>query len=118
MTHQPAHFQAPGLTDAGGEIARLRQVLALVRDVACLGGGAASPALDEAARISSAYDSALPIVQRRFDEEAAITARWASAGLEALLKLTDNGWPVEAAARRLAAELESTLVKLARIVSA
>src|SRR4051794_24332963 len=112
MTHQTANFPIPGLADAGGEIARLRQVLALVYDIAgsapATGDRGDSPGLDEAARVSGAYEAALPIVQRRFDEEAAVTARWASAGLEALLKLTDNGWPVQAAARRLAAELDSS----------
>ena len=118
MTHQPAALQAPGIADAGEQIARLQHVLALVHDVAGMPPAAGGEALDEAAKISGAYDAALTIVQKRFDEEAAVTARWASAGLEALLRLTDTGWPVRPAARRLAAELERALAKLGRIVAA
>jgi hypothetical protein len=116
MRHQPGTFHAPGLTDAGAEVARLRQVLALVREIGGGGGGASGIALDEAARISSAYAAALPIVQRRFDEETAIVARWAAAGLEALLILEESDRPTRAAATRLAIELEAALAKLARIV--
>ncbi|MDB5672315.1 MAG: hypothetical protein JWO25_3274 [Alphaproteobacteria bacterium] len=118
MTHQPATLQAPGMADAGEQVARLQHVLALVHDVAGLPPATGGEGLDDAAKISGAYDAALTIVQKRFDDEAAITARWASAGLEALLRLTDNGWPVGPAARRLAAELERALAKLGRIVSA
>jgi hypothetical protein len=117
MTHQPATFHAPGLTDAAAVIARLRQVLALVRDISGE-PRTSTQCLDDAARLSSAYASALPIVQRRFDEEALIVARWAATGLEALLVLEERASPVKAAARRLAAELERALADLARIVSA
>ena len=82
MTHQPATFHAPGLTDAGAEIARLREVQALVREIGGEQSIGGSTALDEAARISSAYASALPIVQRRFDEETGIVARWAAGTLQ------------------------------------
>jgi hypothetical protein len=110
---------APGLADAGAEIAQLRRVLALVAEMA----GAApdkpdAAALDEAARIGAAYACALPIDQRRFDEHAATTARWAAAGVEALLRLTERGWPTRAAAERLARELRTALTELGRIVSA
>ena len=117
MTHQPATFHAPGLTDAGAEIARLREVLSLVREI---GGetGNDPGALDEAARVSSAYASALPIVQRRFDEEIAIVARWAAAGLEALLILDESERPTKAAASCLALELERALAGVGRIVAA
>jgi hypothetical protein len=110
---------APGLADAGAEIAQLRRVLALVSEIA--GAVPAAPegtALDQAARIGAAYASALPIDQRRFDEHAAATARWAAAGVEALLLLTERGWPTGPAAERLAEELRKALVELGRIVSA
>jgi hypothetical protein len=116
MTDQSATFRAPGLTDAGAVIDRLRQVLALVRDIAGERSQSAR-ALDEAARLSGAYASALPIVQRRFDEQAVIVARWAATGLEALLILEERARPVKAAANRLADELERAMVDLARIVS-
>ena len=117
MSRQTVPF-AYGTADAGGEIAQLRQVLALVEELAGTGGDVGGPALDEAARVSAAYDAALPIVQRRFDQEAARTARWSAAGLEALVKIAEHDWPVKAAAGRLAEELHKALRKLRDIVSA
>jgi hypothetical protein len=117
MKHQPGTFHAPGLTDAAAEIARLRQVLALARDIAGETGDGADDRLEAAARISSLYAAALPIVQRRFDDEAATVARWSAAGLEALLLLDETGRPVQAPASRLALELDRALARLARILS-
>ena len=115
MSRQTVPF-AYGTADAGGEIAQLRQVLALVEELA---GVSTAPdgALDEAARVSAAYESAQPIVQRRFDTEAARTARWAAAGLEALVTLEERGWPVKPAAAKLAEELRKALRQLSEIVS-
>ena len=109
---------AYGTADAGGEIAQLRQVLALVEELAGSVGEPDTTALDEAARVSAAYQSALPIIQRRFDQEAARTARWSAAGLEALVTLEERGWPVKPAAGRLAEELHKALGQLRDIVSA
>ena len=107
-----------GLADAGTEVARLRHVQTLVREIAGLPTGHFRGAMDESARVSAAYASALPIVQRRFEEEAASIARWSRAGLEALLDLDESGRPVRAAARRLADELQTALSRLASIVGA
>jgi hypothetical protein len=115
--HQQAPSHFPGLADAGGQVTQLRQVLALIEELA--GGGSAPPAsaaLDQAARISAAYERALPIDQRRFDLFAADTARWAAAGVEALLKLEERRQPCRAAASVLAAKLASALAALARTV--
>ena len=115
MTQPQSPLYAPGTADAGGQIAQLRQVLALVEELA--GRGRASPqseAMDEAARISGAYAEALPIDQKRFDNLADETARWAAAGVEALLRLNEAGMPVRAAASRLADELQAGLRKLAQ----
>lgn len=115
MTQQEPPFYAPGLADAGAQLAQLRQVLALVGEMA--GRLSASPgddALDEAARVSAAYARALPIDQKRFDTLAAETARWARAGVEALLRLDEAGMPVRAAAERVAEELEKGLATLAQ----
>lgn len=115
MTQQQPPCYAPGLADAGAQIAQLRQVLALVEELA--GRGPGSPgddALDEAARVSAAYARALPIDQKRFDSLAGETARWAAAGVGALLKLDEAGLPVRAAADRLAAELQKGLAELAQ----
>jgi len=114
MTQQQPPLYAPGLADAGAQLAQLRQVLNLVEEMA---GGTARPprdeALDSAARASAAYARALPIDQKRFDNLAAETARWARAGVEALLKLDEAGMPVRAAAERLAEELDKGLSALA-----
>jgi hypothetical protein len=109
---------AYGTADAGGEIAQLRQVLALVEELAGTGSEPGVAALDEAARVSAAYQAALPIIQRRFDQEAARTARWSAAGLEALVTLEERGWPVKPAAGRLAEELHKALGLMRDIVSA
>jgi hypothetical protein len=118
MSEQSVPFHH-GTADAGGEIAQLRQVLALVAEMAGVAGeGGGEVALDEAARVSAAYDAALPVVQRRFDIHAARIARWAAAGVSALLTLTERGRPVAPAADRLAAELGKALGELRDIVSA
>ncbi len=115
MTQQEPPLYAPGLADAGAQLAQLRQVLTLVEELA--GRTTRAPedeALDSAARVSAAYARALPIDQKRFDGLAAETARWAKAGVEALLKLDEAGMPVRAAAERLAEELDRGLAALAR----
>lgn len=115
MTQQQPPIYAPGLADAGAQIAQLRQVLALVEELA--GRATLAPkdeVLDEAAQVSAAYARALPIDQKRFDALASEIARWAAAGVGALLKLDDAGMPVGAAAQRLAEELEKALKELGR----
>ena len=114
MTQQEPPFYAPGLADAGAQLAQLRQVLNLVEEMAgCTARPPGDEALDSAARVSAAYARALPIDQKRFDALAAETARWAKAGVEALLKLDEAGMPVRAAAERLAEELDKGLTALA-----
>jgi len=117
MTDQAAHPYAPGLADAGGQVARLRQVLALVAEIAGRPGGGGDSALDEAARISAAYDCAPPIAQRRFDRLAEETERWAAAGVETLIALREREKPYAAAAGRLAAAIAAALDQLGRAVS-
>ena len=115
MTQQQPPLYAPGLADAGAQIAQLRQVLALVEEMA--ERVSVSPRdrdLDEAARVSAAYARALPIDQKRFDALAGETARWAAAGVGALLRLDEAGMPVRAAAERLAEALEKGLAELGR----
>jgi hypothetical protein len=118
MTHHGAHPYAPGLADAGEQATRLRQVLAVVAEIA----GAELPrddaALDAAARISAAYEAAPSIAQRRFDRLAEQTERWAALGVETLIALRERDRPYAAAARRLAAEIVTALRQLAEIVSA
>ena len=118
MTHQPSPTAFAG-ADAGRKLAQLRRILELVEEIA----GEASPrrvsdrALDEAARFSSAYADALPIVQRRFDALASEISAWATAGVEALVA-AGNAAPPAAAARRLARELSEALARLSALVRA
>lgn len=118
MTHQSPHRSIPGLADAGGQVAQLRQVLALVEEIAGRQGAAEGDRLDEAARVSAAYAHAWPVVQRRFDRAADETARWAAAGVETLLALSDGGRPAGAAAAVLAGALRDSLRRLGAIVRA
>lgn len=113
MTHQappPTPLAGP---DPGRQVARLNEALRLIEHIA---GRPASPrhdeALDEAARISAAYDAALPVAQRRFEALAAETAIWAAAGVEALLA-AGEAEPPRAAAARLAGQLDAALKALA-----
>ena len=115
MTHQAPPTPASAGPDAGRQIAQLREALRLVERLAGE-ERAHDRALDEAARISSAYDLALPVVQRRFEALASETALWAAAGVEALLA-AGNGAPSRAAAARLARQLDSALAKLAALLS-
>jgi len=117
MTDQAAHPYAPGLADAGAQVARLRQVLALVAEIAQTPGGGEDIALDEAARISVAYDRAPPIAQRRFDRLAEETERWAAVGVETLIALREREKPYAAAARRLADAIGAALDQLGHAVS-
>ena len=113
MTHQaPFSSAAPG-ADPGRQVAQLREALRLVERIAGLTEGASGDArLDEAARISAAYDRAVPIIQRRFDALAGETAAWPEAGVEALLAAAQNS-PPRAAAARLAAQIDQALAELA-----
>jgi hypothetical protein len=106
-----APLPVPGCADAGAEVARLREVLGLVRELAGR-PEAADEALDEAAQVSARYAQALPIDQKRFDGFANETARWAAAGVEALIRIDKAGFGTRPAAERLAEELQRALVRL------
>jgi hypothetical protein len=117
MSYQSAPSSAPEYGDPGEQVAQLRHVLALVEEIAGRSPAAPKDAdLDEAARISALYASALPIVQRRFDAFAAETATWAAAGVKALLAVQDRNCAPEPAAARLADSLTKALKRLVRIV--
>lgn len=118
MTHQGTPFYVPGLADAGGQVAQLRQVLALAREIAGFRDAGAEAALDEAARVSAAYQAAPPIAQRRFDRLAGTTERWAAAAVETLLALREQGRPFAPAAAELARSLDKALRDLSSRVGA
>jgi hypothetical protein len=116
MTHQAPPSSAPSGADPGRQVAQLREALRLVARIA---GRPISSSperrLDEAARISDAYERALPVAQRRFEALVAETALWAAAGVEALLA-AGNGAAPRAAAARLAAALERALSEMAALL--
>ncbi|HTU12393.1 MAG TPA: hypothetical protein VMG08_15995 [Allosphingosinicella sp.] len=116
MTHQAPPAPPTAGPDPGRQIAQLREALRLVERIAGE-EKAHDGALDEAARISSAYDLALPVVQRRFEALANETALWAAAGVEALLAAGGGGTPSRAAAIRLARQLDMALDDLAGLLS-
>lgn len=111
MTHQaPPASALPG-GDPGRQVASLREVLLLVRSIS------GDPAeqdpdalLDEAASISSAYERASPVSQRRFDALSAEIAAWAASGVEALLAAGEK--PPTMPARHLASALDQSLERL------
>ncbi|HJQ16431.1 MAG TPA: hypothetical protein VJ859_05475 [Allosphingosinicella sp.] len=114
----PASY-AQRSADAGRQIAQLRHILQLVEQIAGRGLSTldTDAALDEDARISSAYDAASSIVQRRFNAVAEETTAWAAAGVEALLAAGADAEPPRAAAARLAGELTAALRSMTRILS-
>ena len=116
MTHQSPTTYSLSPIDAGRQVAHLRNALELIGELAgrSPAGGADESALDESARISSAYEQAHPVVQRRFDAFAAETAAWAAAGIGALLESGEER--SAAAAERLAEELEEALSRLESLV--
>ena len=119
MTSMTPASYALRSADAGHQVAQLRQILQLVEQIAGHGLNQldADAALDENARISSAYDDASPIVQRRFNTVAEETAAWAATGVEALLTAGAQAEPPRAAAARLASELTAALRSMTRILS-
>lgn len=116
MTHQSRPSPAAPGADPGRQVAQLREVLRLVERIAGREeAGYADARLDEAARVSAAYERALPVVQRRFDALAGETAAWAAAGVEALLAAAVAA-PPRAAAERLAERIERALSDLAELI--
>ena len=117
MTHQAPPAAPPVGADPGRQAAQLRELLGLVRTIAGQAQGTAEreAMLDEAASISTAYDRALPVVQRRYDALAGEAAGWAAAGVEALLAAGDRGAP-RAAAARLASQIECALAEMAALL--
>jgi hypothetical protein len=115
MTRHAAPDPFSGRNEAGRQVAQLRHLLGLVEQVAGRGAGAGQEAaLDEAARVSAAYEAALPLARRRFDAVAAETAAWSAAGVEAIAAA--GAAAPQAAAGRLADELSTALAELIRLI--
>lgn len=94
-------------------LARIGEIEALVAQIAGMAPGD-DAALDRAARISSAYDVALPIERKRFDQLVTATSGWALTAVEALLAAGSQASP--AAAGQLARDLRGTRRQLERSV--
>ena len=112
MRHQSHSYDTNLPINAGPQVAQLRHVLRLVEELSGRRAATANAdaALDEAARITTAYLQAEPIVRRRFGILAADIAIWSAAGVEALLAAGESRSP--AAAQVLANELEQSLCRL------
>jgi len=115
MTHQAPPSAPLFGTDPGRQVAQLREALRLVERIAGRRRAPQEHLLDEAARLSAAYDAALPVTQRRFEALASETSLWAAAGVEALLAAGEAA-PPRAAAARLAERLDSALSEMAAIL--
>lgn len=115
MIHLSSIEYAVDGTEAGRQIAQLLHVLALAEAIA--GQSPSFDALAEAARIGSAYEEAPHIAQRRFDAFVEETAAWASAGVNAVIGVSDRPHRPHAAARRLAEELARAISKLGQMVA-
>lgn len=116
MTHQAPPAANPAGADPGRQVVQLREALRLVERIAGRAPAQGEALLDEAAKLSAAYESALPIARRRFDARAEEAAIWVAAGVEALLAATE-GEPPRAAAGRLADTIEAELTALAGILA-
>lgn len=116
MTQQNHAFDDLIIGDAGRHYAQLHEVLQLVESIAGGIGPNSDAALDDSARVSSAYDVSPPIVQRRFDTLAAEMSAWASAGVDALAAAGDHRRQPKAAASRLAEELGEAMANLKKLL--
>lgn len=117
MTHQAPPVPASSGADPGGQFAQLREALRLVEQLADRAPERGQDeALDEAAKLSAAYDRAPPVARRRFDALAAETSVWAAAGVEALLAANDAAEPPRRAAGRLAEAIEEALGDLSELL--
>ena len=119
MTRMTTTSCAPESAEAAEHCAQLRQILHLIEQIAGheTPSVGAETALDENARIASAFEAATPIVRRRFNAMLEETSTWASRGVGVLLAARDEPEPPRAAAARLASELGAALRELREILS-
>ena len=115
--HNHAFLEFAG-GDAGRNYARLGNVLDLVQQIAGSRAWARDRALDETARLISAYEAAPPIGRRRFDTLASEAFVWAAAALDALASAADPARQPKAAALRLADELGEAMAQMKKLLGA
>ena len=104
--------------DAGRHYARLGNMLDLVQQIAGSRPRARERALDEIARLISAYECASPIARRRFDTLASEASVWGAAALDALASAADPASQPKAAALRLAEELDEAMAEMRKLLRA
>lgn len=97
------------------QLTELRAIQALVDELA--GIRPAAPPLAPDPALDGRYDSAPPLVQRRFDAVAGETAAFAAAGLSALIAGRKQGPGTSAAAAHLAREMERSIRAMEKILS-
>lgn len=118
MTQQQHVFDHKAISEAGRHYSQLFDVLGLVEKIAGRKGRDGDAALHESALVSSAYDSAPPIVQRRFNTLATETSGWAAAGIDALAAADNPRRKPVAAAATLADELDQAMAELKKLLRA
>lgn len=117
MMHHAALDPVDGTLPAGAQHGRLCAVLRLVERMAGIAPAASDDAaLDEAARLTSAYTLGSEIARRRYNALASETAGFAAAGIAALLRIEAAGGDPAAAATQLALELRRATVALAQLL--
>lgn len=97
------------------QLTELRAILALVNELAGASIPVAPEPYDHA--VDKRYDSAAPLVQRRFDAVAGETAAYAAAGLTALIAGRKQGAGASAAAAYLAREMEKSIHAMEKILA-
>ncbi len=110
MSHQAPLLPDSATVDPGRQIAQLREALRLVDRIAGRPAPPSIAGLDESARLTIAYERAVPVARRRFDALSAEAVVWVAAGVEALIAAGEP--PPRAAALRLAQSIEASLREL------
>lgn len=115
MEYTRQHHWLSTDSDAGRQFASLIHMKTIAEDVAGRGLGDPACALDHGARVSAAYDAAVPVAQKRFDALAAEATGWAAVAAQALLG-DGNSHPSSAAAAQLADELDRAQREMERLL--
>ncbi|MCJ8156709.1 hypothetical protein [Sphingomonas sp. LaA6.9] len=97
------------------QLTELRAIQALVNELA--GACLPTPFATADVAFDTRYDSAPPLVQRRFDAVAGETAAYAAAGLTALIAGRKQGAGATAAAAHLAREMEKSIRAMEKILA-
>lgn len=105
----------PAESEPGRLLAQLANVRALIGQMAGETPPTTEESLDRAARIDTAYWTAEPVVQKRFDAIAGETAVWAAAAAQALMR-SGTVAPRKAPAALLASEIAGAQRRMERVL--